>query len=73
MAEAVSGQANLPVEEWNMNDSITDESRRSPELQRSIAKHQAELENILTQMALDMKDLDPEYSKVVDENFWSLA
>ena len=56
-----------------MHDTITDESRRSPELQRSIAKHQAELENILTQMALDMKDLDPEYSKVVDENFWELA
>ena len=56
-----------------MHDTITDELRRSPELQRSIAKHQAELENILTQMALGMKDLDPEYSKVVDEHFWSLA
>ena len=56
-----------------MHDTITDELRRSPELQRSIAKHQAELANILTQMALDMKDLDPEYSKVVDEHFFSLG
>ena len=28
-----------------MHDTITDESRRSPELQRSIAKHQAEKAN----------------------------
>ena len=32
----------------------------------------AELENILIRMALDMKDLDPEYSKVCDKHFWSL-
>ena len=32
----------------------------------------AELENILTRMTLDMKDLDPEYSKVVDDHFWDL-
>ena len=33
----------------------------------------AELKNILIKMALDMKDLDPEYSKVCDKYFWSLA
>ena len=33
----------------------------------------AELKNILIKMALDMKDLDPEYSKTCDDHFWSLA
>jgi len=33
----------------------------------------AELENILTRMVLDMKDLDPEYSKVCDKHFFSLC
>ena len=32
-----------------------------------------ELENILIKMAVDMKDLDPEYSKVVDDHFWELV
>jgi hypothetical protein len=32
----------------------------------------SELENILIRMAIEMKDLDPEFSKVVNENFWEL-
>ena len=32
-----------------------------------------ELKNILIRMAVEMKDLDPEFSKVIDENFWDLA
>ena len=53
-----------------MHDTITDGSTT---LRLHDKVYLAELENILTQMALDMKDLDPEYSKVVDENFWELA
>lgn len=33
----------------------------------------SELENILIQMAVEMKDLDPEYKKVINEHFWELA
>jgi len=31
-----------------------------------------ELQNILIRMAMDMRDIDPEYSKVVDDHFWEL-
>lgn len=32
----------------------------------------SELEHILIRMAVDMRNLDPEYSKVVDDHFFSL-
>ena len=32
-----------------------------------------ELENILTKMAIEMRDSDPAYSEIVDKHFWRLT
>ena len=52
---------------------MTDKADGSSTLRPHDKVYLAELENILIKMALDMKDLDPEYSKVVDDNFFSLG
>jgi hypothetical protein len=51
---------------------MTDKTDGSSTLRLHDKVYLAELENVLIKMALDMEDLDPEYSKVVDDHFWEL-
>ena len=66
MAETASGETHLSVGE------MTDKTDGSSTLRLHDKVYLAELENVLIKMALDMEDLDPEYSKVVDDHFWEL-